>query len=160
MLPPPECKGKGGRSDKKKKQKKKTKREQQQDEEAEGAAAAVDAAQGGGAGAGGLEKTVEELLRDYVPASVEGKRPFYCRVCRFQGGRCVFLGWVSRRISTLMGERRSPGPDSPETPEDRDLKFKPTPIQHTNITNNAAWRIYGRTSTRSCTGWRRPRSGA
>lgn len=95
LLPPPECKGKGGSSDKKKKKKqKKTKREQQQDEEAEGEAAAADAAQGGGAGSGGLEKTVEELLRDYVPASVEGKRPFYCRVCRFQGGRCVFGFWL------------------------------------------------------------------
>lgn len=32
----------------------------------------------------GLEKTVNEMLRHYVPASLE-KRPFYCRVCRFQG---------------------------------------------------------------------------
>ena len=32
----------------------------------------------------GLEKTVTELLRHYVPASLE-KRAFYCRVCRFTG---------------------------------------------------------------------------
>ncbi|CAE7556400.1 unnamed protein product, partial [Symbiodinium microadriaticum] len=32
----------------------------------------------------GLEKTVNELLRHYVPASLE-KKPFYCRVCRFTG---------------------------------------------------------------------------
>lgn len=32
----------------------------------------------------GLEATVRELLRQYEPASLE-KRPFYCRVCKFQG---------------------------------------------------------------------------
>jgi hypothetical protein len=32
----------------------------------------------------GLEKTVLELLRNYQPSSSE-KRPFWCRVCRFQG---------------------------------------------------------------------------
>lgn len=32
----------------------------------------------------GLESTVRELLRNYEPASIE-KRPFYCRVCKFQG---------------------------------------------------------------------------
>jgi hypothetical protein len=32
----------------------------------------------------GLEATVRELLRNYEPASLE-KRPFYCRVCKFQG---------------------------------------------------------------------------
>lgn len=32
----------------------------------------------------GLEKTVHEMLRNYQPSSSE-KRPFWCRVCRFQG---------------------------------------------------------------------------
>ena len=32
----------------------------------------------------GLEKTVMELLRNYQPSSSE-KRPFWCRICRFQG---------------------------------------------------------------------------
>ena len=32
----------------------------------------------------GLEKTVMEMLRNYQPSSSE-KRPFWCRVCRFQG---------------------------------------------------------------------------
>lgn len=32
----------------------------------------------------GLEKTVREMLKHYEPASHE-KRPFYCRICRFQG---------------------------------------------------------------------------
>jgi hypothetical protein len=32
----------------------------------------------------GLEKTVREMLKNYEPASYE-KRPFYCRICRFQG---------------------------------------------------------------------------
>lgn len=32
----------------------------------------------------GFEKTVQDLLQNYEPASIE-KRPFYCRVCRFQG---------------------------------------------------------------------------
>lgn len=32
----------------------------------------------------GIEATVRELLKNYEPSSVE-KRPFYCRVCKFQG---------------------------------------------------------------------------
>ncbi len=32
----------------------------------------------------GMEATVKELLRHYEPASLE-KRPFWCRVCKFQG---------------------------------------------------------------------------
>lgn len=37
-----------------------------------------------GKASSGLEATVRELLRNYEPASLE-KRPFYCRVCKFQG---------------------------------------------------------------------------
>jgi hypothetical protein len=32
----------------------------------------------------GLEQTVKEMLKNYVPASQE-KLPFYCRVCQFRG---------------------------------------------------------------------------
>lgn len=32
----------------------------------------------------GLEKTVMEMLRNYQPSSSE-RRPFWCRICRFQG---------------------------------------------------------------------------
>ena len=32
----------------------------------------------------GLEKTVAELLKNYQPSSSE-RRPFWCRICRFQG---------------------------------------------------------------------------
>lgn len=34
--------------------------------------------------ASGLEKTIAEQLRHYQPASLE-KKPFYCRVCKYQG---------------------------------------------------------------------------
>eukprot|EP01039_Chlorochromonas_danica_P004550 gene4551-4988_t len=34
--------------------------------------------------ASGLEKTIAEQLRNYQPASLE-KKPFYCRVCKYQG---------------------------------------------------------------------------
>jgi hypothetical protein len=33
----------------------------------------------------GLAKTVQEIIRSYVPASAD-KKPFWCRVCMFQGG--------------------------------------------------------------------------
>ena len=32
----------------------------------------------------GLENTVSEMLQNYEPASMH-KKPFWCRVCRFQG---------------------------------------------------------------------------
>ena len=32
----------------------------------------------------GLERTVKEMLKNYIPASQE-KLPFYCRVCQFRG---------------------------------------------------------------------------
>jgi hypothetical protein len=32
----------------------------------------------------GLEKTIREMLKNYEPASHE-KRPFWCRICRYQG---------------------------------------------------------------------------
>jgi hypothetical protein len=32
----------------------------------------------------GMEKTIREMLKDYTPASAE-RRPFWCRICRFQG---------------------------------------------------------------------------
>ena len=32
----------------------------------------------------GMEKTIREMLKDYIPASVE-RKPFWCRICRFQG---------------------------------------------------------------------------
>lgn len=35
-------------------------------------------------GMSGLESTIREMLRNYEPASLE-KKPFYCRICRFQG---------------------------------------------------------------------------
>lgn len=33
---------------------------------------------------GGMEKTIREMLRDYTPTSVD-RKPFWCRICRFQG---------------------------------------------------------------------------
>ena len=39
----------------------------------------------------GFNSTVEELLQNYEPASVE-RKPFYCRVCRFQGNSFEDLG--------------------------------------------------------------------
>lgn len=116
LLPPPECKGKGGGKGKKKQKKTKKERVQEaaaaaakeEEEEEEGKAKR----EGEGIRKEGLEKTVEEMLRDYVPASVEGKRPFYCRVCRFQGARCVFFvggGWASVLSLSLRVGRRKRG---------------------------------------------------
>ena len=33
----------------------------------------------------GLDATVVEMLRNYQPSSSE-RRPFWCRICRYQGG--------------------------------------------------------------------------
>jgi hypothetical protein len=33
----------------------------------------------------GLSKTVQELVDSYIPASASEKKPFYCRICNFQG---------------------------------------------------------------------------
>jgi hypothetical protein len=110
LLPPPECKGKGGGKSGKKK-KKMTKKEQDAllprptttDEAA--VSGGQEGREQGERRKEGLERTVEELLRDYVPASVEGKRPFYCRICRFQGGRCVdgWLGCMCVCVRRLWG---------------------------------------------------------
>lgn len=117
LLPPPECKGKGGvkgGDDKKKKQKKKKKTKREADEgKEERELQEVQEGEKEERRREGLERTVEELLRDYVPASVEGKRPFYCRVCRFQGNRWeIWVGfgvWVGGMgWWVLRGERTHP----------------------------------------------------
>lgn len=46
----------------------------------------------------GLEATIKEMLRDYEPASRE-KKPFFCRLCKFQGGNLEEL--ETHRLSEM-----------------------------------------------------------
>ena len=160
LLPPPECKGKGG-GDNKKKKNKKTRKEKQEEEAAAAAAAAAPPEQQDERRKEGLEKTVEEMLRDYVPASVEGKRPFYCRVCRFQGGRCVNwnLGWCVGLDWDVWDQDSTPLPTQILTKHNDPLISKP-PKHTQNPQTQTAWKTWPRTRRRSCTSWPSRRSGA
>eukprot|EP01041_Mallomonas_annulata_P004891 gene4891-9757_t len=53
----------------------------------------------------GLQKTVNELLRNYIPTSCE-RKPFWCRICSFQGEALQDL--ENHRLSELhqLAERK------------------------------------------------------
>ncbi len=92
LLPLPECKGKGGTATKKKRKTRKEKQaeeaaaaeEEKEEEEEEETEGRSQQKQQPVPRNSGLEQTVSEMLQNYQPASQE-KRPFYCRICRYQG---------------------------------------------------------------------------
>lgn len=91
LLPRPGC---GVPKDKKKKKKPKKPKKPKSGAKGEGGGGGggdtAAAAAAGPAPSQGLDSAVKELLANYEARSSE-RVPFYCRVCQFQGERCVCL---------------------------------------------------------------------